>query len=118
MAPVSDHTRIRQLLLDAGLEDLISLPEAALDCLAEGLIEGDDEISLVVLMEALVDLFRAGQIQVWAGHWERDSELVPVAEVEGLLRNPARYRFGSPEDLARRVEYVNVDNLWVDPGEP
>lgn len=115
---MSEDTRIRQLLLDAGLEDLVPLPEAALDCLTQGLIEGDDENSLVVLMEALVDLFRSGRIQVWAGHWEGESELVPVAEVEGLLRDPAKYRCGSPEDLASRVEYVNVDNLWVDPGEP
>jgi hypothetical protein len=109
------QTRMRQVLLEEGLEDLISLPEAADTCRAEGLIEGDDELSLRPVMEVLVDLFRAEEIQVWAGAPMKDEELVGNAEVEGLLREPARYRWASGPDQERRVHYVNTENLRVEP---
>jgi hypothetical protein len=110
-----DHATIRQVLLEEGLEDLISLPEAADTCRFEGLIEGADELCLRPLMEALVDLFRTQEVQIWAGTPMEDEELVGNAEVEGLLREPARYRWASDLDQERRVYYVNRENLRVEP---
>jgi hypothetical protein len=107
--------RLRKVLLEEGLEDLISLPEAADTCRAEGLLEGDDELSLSPVMEALLDLFRAERIQVWAGRPIDNEELVGNTEVETLLREPARYRWASDLDQQRRVYYVNTENLRVDP---
>lgn len=113
---MNDQVAIQRLLLEEGLEDLIPLPEAADTCRHEGFIDGEDDLSLRVVMQALVDLFRAGRIQVWAGPVMEDEELVDEADVEGLLRAPARYRWSSDLDMERRVSYVNVDNLYVEPG--
>lgn len=100
---MNDHAGMRRLLLEEGLEDLIALPEAADACRYEGFIRGDDDESLHPVMQSLLDLFRAGEIQVWAGHWNEDEELVEHADVEGLLSTPARYRWSSDLDLERRV---------------
>ena len=61
------QVKIRQVLLEEGLEDLISLPEAAETCRSEGLIVDEDDLSLGAVIEVLVDLFRTKKIQVWAG---------------------------------------------------
>lgn len=112
---MTDEAAIRRLLLEDGLEDLIPLREAAESCRHEDLIHGEDEQSLRVLMQALVNLFHEKKIQLWVGPTMEDEQLVDEADVEGLLRDPANYQWASGEDMDRTVSYVNVENLYVEP---
>lgn len=101
-----DPTNLRQALLDLGLEDEIPLPEASTD--PEVLSEG---ASVEDISTALIGLLREGRIQIWAGHWSQESELVDPATAEELLRDHEQYTFNNPADLRLRVYYINVDNL-------
>lgn len=101
------RTNLRQALLDLGLEDLIPLPEIA----TEEEIRSEGGAAVEDISTALIGLLREGRIQIWAGHWSQDPEVVDPATAEELLRVDDQYAFNSPADQRLRVYYVNVDNL-------
>lgn len=102
-----DPKKLRKEILDLGLEDEIALPEIA------GIeeIRSEGGASVEDISTALIELLREGRIQIWAGHWSRESELVDPGIAEDLLRDHEQYTFKSPADLRLRVYYVNVDNV-------
>lgn len=102
-----DPTDLRQALLDLGLKDCIPLPEIA--DVEEIRSEGGPSVEDI--SAALIGLLREGRIQIWAGHWSQDSEVVDPATAEELLRVHEQYTFNCPADQRLRVYYVNVDNL-------
>jgi hypothetical protein len=112
---VSDSKRLRQALLDLGLEDLIPLPEIPT---AEEIREVLGGGTVEDLAAVLIELLRERQIQVWSGHWSRDPEVVDPVNAERLLRVEEQYEFNSSADQRLRVYYVNVDNLRVGEERP
>src|SRR3712207_5456097 len=111
---MTDPMRLRQALLDLGLEDLIPLPEIA----------GADEIREILepgrvaeLATALVDLLHEGRIQVWSGHWSKDPEVVDPHTAEKLLGVEEQYEFNSSADLRLRLYYANVELFLTESSE-
>lgn len=105
--------RLRETILEEGLEDLIPLPEIALTVTRERLVA--PELMIPALSSALIELLDEGLIQVWAGHWSEEPEVLSSAAARELLEVEGQYEFNSDADLVRRVYYVNVENLRVDP---
>jgi hypothetical protein len=62
---------------------------------------------------ALASLLKEGLIQLWAGHWSEEPEVLDPAAARELLAVEEQYEFNSSADLVRRVYYVNVENLRV-----
>lgn len=102
--------RLRELVLEEGLEDLIPLPEIAATVEIQRVAAPDSLVQ--ELSEVLVSLLSEERIQIWSGHWSE--EALPVEDLAGaeqLLKTEEKYRFSSPADLRSRVYYVNVENL-------
>lgn len=107
---MSELRPLHTALLELGLEDWISLPEAVDSMRFEGLLVADESIDKI--SRALVDLLREDRIQVWSGPWEAvQPSLVAVADAEAILNDPRRYSLDAEADGLDRVFYSNVDNF-------
>lgn len=106
---MTDLTPLHEALLELGLEDLIPLPEIRATPEVRDLGEGYQSFEKVYT--ALVDLLRAGRIQVWAGHWPDEPALVSNDVAETILRDERRYSFDAEADGLERVYFTNVENL-------
>ncbi|WP_139346843.1 hypothetical protein [Sinomonas mesophila] len=109
---MNTRTPLQETILALGLEDLIPLPEIAATVRVQQLV--DPESVLTEVSSALISLLQEGQIQVWSGHWSDEPEVLDRVAALELLVVQEQYEFNSPADLARRVYYVNVENLRVD----
>ena len=99
--------KLRQAILDLGLEDWIPLPEIA--DIEE--IRSEGGASVEDISTALIEFLHEGRIQIWSAPWPQDPEVVDPATAEELLRVDAQYTFNSPADRRLRVYYVNVESL-------
>jgi hypothetical protein len=63
-------------------------------------------------------LLEEGLIQVWAGRWPAEPQVLDEAAARELLAVEGQYEFNSSSDLVRRIYYVNVENLRVREGDP
>jgi hypothetical protein len=106
---VSTQTDLRKTILSEGLEDRIPLPEIAQTVRVRQL--ANRESVFAVVSSALIDLLDEGLIQVRAGHWSEEPDVVDSANARELLIVEGQYEWNSPADLVRRVYYVNVENL-------
>lgn len=70
-----DPTKLRQEILDLGLEDEIPLPEIA------GIeeIRSEGGASVEDISTALIELLREGRIQIWGAPWLQETDLVDPA---------------------------------------
>ncbi|PKQ26193.1 MAG: hypothetical protein CVT64_06950 [Actinobacteria bacterium HGW-Actinobacteria-4] len=102
-------TRVKQALLELGLEDFIPLAEAVFDPEVLAEIRKGRPVDTISL--ALVDLLRNELIQVWTGHWQDEPTLVGREIAESLLLDEDRYSFDTEVDGRERVYYVNVKNI-------
>jgi len=105
---MTDPIRLRQALLDLGLEDLIPLPEIATTDEIREILDPD---TVDELATALIDLLHEGRIQVWSGHWSKDPEVVDPDTAEKLLGVEEQYEFNSSADRRLRAYYANVENV-------
>lgn len=103
---------LRETILAEGLEDLIPLPEIALTVKGRQLVAPEQVI--LEVSAALVDLLNEDRIQVWGGHWSDEPQVLDRETALTALSVPKQYEFNSSADLARRLYYVNVENLRVD----
>ena len=108
---MTDPTRLRQAILELGLEDLIPLPEMATS--QEIRSAGGEDVSIEALRSALIGLLQEGRIQIWSGQWSQDPQVVDTAAAEELLRVDEQYIFNTPADEQLRVYYANVDNIFA-----
>lgn len=106
---MTDLTPLHEALLELGLEDLIPLPE--IRATSEVRVLGEEYQDLEKISTALVDLLRAGRIQVWGGHWPAEPTLVSDEVAEPILRDERRYSFDAEADGLERVYFTNVENL-------
>jgi hypothetical protein len=106
---VSGRTALQQTLLNEGLEDLIPLPEIATTVQNRQLAPSEFLIQEVSF--ALIKLLDEKLIQVWAGHWSTEPQVLDDAAARDLLGDTEQYEFNSPSDLVRRIYYVNVENV-------
>lgn len=88
---IMDMTPLHQALLDLGLEDLIPLPEIRATPELRDLAEDYQHFEKV--SAALIDLLRAGRIQVWSGYWAAEPTLVNGDTAGTILRDERRYSF-------------------------
>lgn len=104
---MTDPARLRQELLELGLEDWIPLPEG-FDLVASLGSEHPKDDS----REALTGLTRQGQLRWWRGPWDCEEEHIEVAseDVEALLADPRWYRWNVEGD-GDRLYFVNVENI-------
>ena len=109
---MNTSTQLRETILEDGLEDLIPLPEIAQTVKTRRLAAPESVFQ--ELSSALIALLDEGLIQVRAGHWSEDSEVLSRAAARELLVVEGQYEWNSEADLVRRVYYVNVENLRVD----
>lgn len=100
--------RLREALLDLGLEDLIPLWEIAS---SDEVRATFGTVQVEQLAAVLVELLHEGRIQVWRGPWPQDPEVVDLATAERLLRVEQQYQPNSTADRTARVYYANVDNI-------
>lgn len=105
---MTEMTRVQAALLELGLEDFISLPEAI--ATPEILAEISSAPPFETIAPALVDLLRNDFIQVWSGHWRAEPALVSREAAEALLLDPRRYSYDAEAADTERVYYVNVEN--------
>lgn len=101
-------SRLKDALLELGMEDVIPLPEI----LGSAEIESAPDFkTLDDVISALVALLRTNRIRVWSGTWP--DEPCPVTDAVGgeLVRRKGQYQFNSVEDERLRVYFVNVANV-------
>jgi hypothetical protein len=106
---MTDLSPLHEALLELGLEDLIPLPE--IRATAEVRDLGKDYQDFEKISTALVDLLRAGRIQVWGGHWPEEPTFISDEVAETILRDERRYSFDAEADGLERVYFSNVENL-------
>ena len=113
---MSVRTPLEETILTEGLEDLIPLPEIAATVRIRRLVPSESLIQEV--SSTLITLLEEGLIQVWAGRWPAEPEVLDGAAARELLAVEGQYEFNSSSDLLRRAYYVNVENLRLPEGEP
>jgi hypothetical protein len=102
-------TPLHEALLELGLEDQIPLPEIATTQEVRAL---DGVNQFPEISSALVDLLRAGRIDVWSGRWPDEPVVVSDDLAETLLRDQRRYSFeAEAADEVERVYFSNVENI-------
>lgn len=106
---MSELSALQRVLLELGLEDLIPLPEIPTTWEVCDLAEAERHIDKI--SSALIDLLRAGRIQVWSGHWSDEPEVLNNEAAEAALRDERRYSFAAEQDGLQRVYFSNVDNI-------
>lgn len=106
---MTDLTQLHEVLLELGLEDQIPLPEIAG---TQEVRDLDATCDFEDISSALVDLLRAGRIQVWSGRWPDEPVVVSDSLAEALLRDVRRYSFDAEaSDDLERVYFSNVENI-------
>ena len=102
-------SQLHEVLLQLGLEDQIPLPEIAG---TQEMRELNRELQFTDISSALIDLLRAGRIQVWRGRWPDEPVLASEDLALELLGDERRYSFEAEEvkDL-ERVYFSNVENI-------
>lgn len=106
---MSSRTQLGKTILSEGLQDLIPLPEIAETVRVQRLVAPESVIPAV--SSALIALLEEGLIQVRAGHWEEEPDVLDSAAARELLVDEGHYEWNSAADLVRRVYYVNVQNI-------
>lgn len=106
---MSARSDLHDSILSEGLEDMIPLPEIAQTVRVLRLLAPHSV--LPTLSSALMALLDEGLIQVRAGHWSEEPEVLDPAAARELLVDEGQYEWNSAVDLVRRVYYVNVENL-------
>ena len=91
------------------------MPEVAEDVRHDRLVDPGSVVPAV--SSALVALLDDGLIQVRAGPWPEEPEVLDPAAARELLKVEEQYVWNSPADLVRRVYFVNVENLRDDEGD-
>jgi len=103
------EAQLRNALLDLGLEDWIPIPEAVASSEVREAV-GDGSV-VEAVSQALRVLVREGRVRLYRGHWNEESDPVPLAEGLELLNDPKWYRFRLDEPGEERLYFVNADNV-------
>jgi hypothetical protein len=106
---MTDLVRLRHELLPLGLEDLIPLPEILMTPEVHEL--GEIYQHSEKTSAALIELFREGRIQVWAGFWYEEPAHITGELAETSLGDARSYSFDAESDDLKRVYFTNVDNI-------
>ncbi len=107
---MSSHP-LRTALLDLGLEDWIPIPEAMADPEVVAAASGEDAAKVVA--EALGELVSEGEVQLYRGAWDGDSEPVSTLEALRLLKEQRWYSFRIADPHEERLYFVNVRNIRI-----
>jgi hypothetical protein len=106
---MTEVTPLHEALLELGREDLIPLPEICATAEVRCLGKGSQDLEKI--STALVDLLRAGRIQVWGGRWPDEPTFISDELAETILRDERRYSLDTEADGLERVYFSNVENL-------
>ncbi|MGO9976160.1 MAG: hypothetical protein ACLP01_25830 [Solirubrobacteraceae bacterium] len=103
------NEQVKSALLELGLEDWIPLPEAMSS--PEVLAAAGVEDVEAAIREALVVLIRSGEIAIYRGPWNEESEPVDTSVALRLLDESMWYRFRIDDPHEERLYFVNVENI-------
>jgi len=103
------NEQLRAALLGLGLEDWIPLPEAMSS--PEVLVAVGGHDAETAIRGTLIALLRSGEIAIYRGRWDQESEPVQQTVALRLLDESAWYRFRIDDPDEERLYYVNVANV-------
>lgn len=103
------NEQVKTALLELGLKDWIPLPEAMSS--PEVIAAAANEDAESAIREALVVLLRSGEVAIYRGPWNEESEPVDESVALRLLDESMWYRFRIDDPHEERLYFVNVANI-------